>query len=343
MKLNYSRTRCRTLWVNGCLYLIPIALLFSFSCSDRTGKNTNSTNTNAQSVREAQGVAPFVFEGNVFANQAEFVESGARCGTTIPSEVEVRFVESRLEQFKANLRATGADLRPPGSVTINVHFHVINKGSGVENGDVPEGWITEQIAVLNRAYAGEGPGGTGARNPFRFVIASTDRTTNEAWFNATKDSAEERAMKRALRRGGAGDLNFYTTAGGGHLGWGTFPWLYAGDTEKDGVVCRYTSLPGSSSVPYNLGDTGTHEVGHWLGLFHTFQGGCSDPGDSVADTPAERSSTFGCPTGNDTCPDSPGADPVENFMDYTDDSCMFKFTEGQSAQMDAMHRQYRTP
>ena len=154
-----------------------------------------------------------------------------------------------------------------------------------------------------------------------------------------------REMKTALHVGGPDVLNFYiTNAGGVYLGWATFPFWYADDPTQDGVVVLYSSLPGGDCCEprvYNLGDTGTHEVGHWLGLFHTFQGGCAAIyNDFVADTPAERSPAFGCPVGRDTCPGA-GVDPIENFMDYTEDFCMYQFTSGQSARMEALGALYR--
>ncbi len=331
------------------LVLVALALTVVLSRSGQNAKAQTGEDMDAARVAQETGdktgspqidpdeYTPFEFNGYTWRSKKAFIESGGRCNTRPVDEFQASEINAALARFKAEQRGGETD-RPGGSVTVNVYFHVINRGTGISNGDVPQTWLTAQINVLNNAYSGA----TGGFNtPYRFVQAGVTRTTNTTWFNMTPGSNAEAQAKAALRVGGANALNFYTAnPSGGTLGWATFPWWYAGDPLDDGVVCLYSSLPGGSAAPYNLGDTGTHEVGHWLGLYHTFQGGCSANNDFVTDTAREKSPAFGCPAGRNTCSQA-GNDPITNFMDYTDDSCMFLFTAGQSARMDALSLQYR--
>jgi hypothetical protein len=276
-----------------------------------------------------------------------------RCMTKHPGPKAMDDIEkdhkARKAQREAKLGPGAAARSADGSITINVYVHVINKGPGIANGDVPLEMITAQINFLNTCYSGldtpTHPAPLANSNtPFRFALAGVDRTTNATWYTMSPGTMAEAQAKTALRVGGANTLNLYTAnPGQGLLGWSTFPWNYKSRSLDDGVVILYSSLPGGSAAPYNLGDTTTHEVGHWLGLYHTFQGGCNATNDLIDDTPAERSAAYGSPIGRDTCKDrkSPGLDPIYNFMDYTDDECMFQFTPKQADRMDSMWFAYR--
>lgn len=284
----------------------------------------------------AQGPA-FTLAGVAWPSQQAFIDSGARCATRELPGFEQRLLEIKERQVLAERAARGLPMASAAGGVIQVYFHVINVGPSESQGNVPNDQIAAQMQVLNDAYAASG---------YSFALAEVTRTTNAAWYTMAPDTAAEQEAKAALRQGGADALNVYSAnPGGGLLGWATFPSDYAGDPANDGVVILFSSVPGGTAEPYNLGDTATHEVGHWMGLYHTFQGGCGFRGDQVKDTPAERSPAYGCPVGRDTCtrPRQAGMDPTTNFMDYTDDACMVTFSGGQEARMDSQFTMYRRP
>ena len=218
---------------------------------------------------------------------------------------------------------------------VRTWIHVIREDLTVTGGNIPRAWIDDQIDVMNAGFGGDTGG---ADTGFAFELAGVTRTTNADWFHM-HSQGQDRKMKLALKRGGLRTLNIYTVDHRTLLG---YAWL-AQDAEKvgvlDGVVVHYQSLPGGNFEIYSEGDTAVHEVGHWINLFHTFDGGCNR-GDQVDDTAPEASPAFFCPEGRDTCADA-GLDPITNFMDYTQDNCMFEFSEGQAVRMQQAWAAYR--
>ena len=216
------------------------------------------------------------------------------------------------------------------TATIPVWFHVVAAGRAPNKGWVSDTQIRDQIAVLNSTFAGRRGG---VDTGFRFRLVGTTRTINAEWF-AQETFAAEHAMKSALQQGDSTTLNIYSTSGGGFLGWAYYPKIvvYQKFQVLDGVLIHFGSMPGGDIARFNLGFTATHEVGHYLGLAHTFDQGCQGHGDYVDDTPAMAIPTSRCPIGKDTCPE-PGLDPIHNYMDYSDDACYTEFTAGQRTRM----------
>jgi len=259
------------------------------------------------------------------------VELRRGCGVHITPEriqsAERRFNTNRLPPTAANATAT-----------IDIQFHVVAANQTLEGGWVQDAQIQKQVQVLNEDYKGTG---------LSWNLVNTSRIISQDWFDKVAPDADENlAMKQVFRVGNASVLNVYTVgfvtdpSAQGLLGYATFPADYKQNPKDDGVVVRYSTLPDGSSKPFNLGRTLTHEVGHWLGLYHTFQGGCSEEGDAVADTAPEATPASGCPAKRTTCPGG-NDDPIHNFMDYTDDSCMTDFTPGQATRMKAQTQLFR--
>jgi hypothetical protein len=186
-----------------------------------------------------------------------FAAQPARCGTKQPGTDEIAAIESGIAKGQ----------KKKASAVIPVWFHVISRGAGFANGELSDTMIRNQIRVLNEAYNGRTGG---ANTGFGFELAGVTRTTNQVWFEtAASDTSVELALKTALRRGTGNTLNVYTFDGGAYLGWAYFPSILTDRrySNLDGVVLDWRTLPGGSFDIYSEGDTGTHEVGHWLSLY----------------------------------------------------------------------------
>ncbi|KAI1108550.1 metalloprotease [Nemania sp. NC0429] len=253
------------------------------------------------------------------------------CGT--PDPTPQQFAESQAMLAKERLALSKGESRALAGFTVNTYFHVVASSNSLSGGYLTQTMLTNQLSVMNSAY---GPHG------ISFNLVGSDWTVNSNW----AADGNEQAMKKALRKGTYADLNVYFLGnlGGGLLGYCYFPTSShaSGSTNFiiDGCTILAQSVPGGTAAPYNLGGTVTHEVGHWMNLYHTFQGGCAAPGDSVDDTAPEASAASGCPTGRDTCRGG-AVDPIHNYMDYTDDACYTEFTAGQEARMYSAWSTYR--
>lgn len=261
-----------------------------------------------------------------------------------PSASEVGRYEARFSSaFEALPRAVRrATLQDEGrKVTIPVHVHAIQRSKNQVRASRSR--IKRQIRIMNRAYQGT-QSALSAKTRFRFELASIDRTVNKRWYSATFGDRAEHKMKRRLHKGGRATLNLYLSAPkwglGAVYGWATFPAEYARHPRLDGVVVNYAAMPNGKAKRRAKGDTAVHEAGHWLGLYHTFQGGCSKRNDRVGDTPRELETSYRCATGRDSCA-APGDDPVHNFMDYSHDNCRNQFTVGQSRRMNKQWAAFR--
>ena len=218
---------------------------------------------------------------------------------------------------------------------IQVVVHVVSASTGPRF-VVTDSLIGKQLSVLDKDFAEAG---------FAFDLKSVERTQVPA---LPKTAKALDALKSKLHKGDATTLNLYLLPDlkldrTDLLGISSFPWDAARHPKADGVSVLATSMPGGSADTYsNAGRTATHEVGHWLGLWHTFQGGCRDS-DHVSDTPAMAapSPLPRPPTTTDSCPNKPGNDPVHNPMNYIADDWVHGFTPQQVERMNKAWGKYR--
>lgn len=304
----------------------------------------------------APGGPVFAAGGESFATWRDyytsdyFQQTGRRCGKP-KNVIPPGFAPSDCSFTNTN---PSTDYDTVDIYEIPIVVHIIEHSNG--NGQISDALVHSQIDVLNedfRALVGT-PGAPGYDTGIQFVLATTDpggspttgitRTVNDTWFS---DSG---SYWNSLHWDTSKYMNIYTNEAGGNLGY--VPNLPQGGLSgdpSDRVVVLWSAFGRNSSggPPYDQGRTLTHEVGHYLGLEHTFNGGCASPtppscytsGDLICDTNSESAPNYGCPGGATSC-SSP--DPIENYMDYSDDTCMDQFTDEQSHRMRCSLLHYRS-
>lgn len=294
----------------------------------------------------------FVLGGLVMAQAPQrscaTMDVDARLRTEDPTYAANR---EAIEAFTENYIATEGER---AVVTIPVVVHVVYN---VAAENISDARIFEQIDVLTKDFrrlnadVGETPAyfaGVAADCEVSFCLATVDPsgnpTTGITRTSTTKTSfSTADDMKFATYGHVAWDRNKYLNLwvcdlGSGLLGYAQFP---GGAAATDGVVIDYAYFGVTGAgAPYNEGRTATHEVGHWLNLYHIWGDdgtGCGGS-DSVADTPNQADENYGCPGGTIriSCSNGPNGDMYQNYMDYTDDGCMNLFTAGQKTRMQAL-------
>ncbi|KAH8691096.1 hypothetical protein BGW36DRAFT_305009 [Talaromyces proteolyticus] len=277
------------------------------------------------------------------------------CGTNAPSAA----LKDAHQRFSSSLQRVMTE-SPESLPTIEIEtwFHVVSTSDQVNL--VTNEMIASQYVYLQRAYAN-------ASISYNFM--GVDRSINDTWAR----NGDDREMKRALRRGTYNSLNIYfqtdlqvsestSNVNSRHtkhridgiissrdsqsspnlLGFCSLPDPKINSSSSfddyitDGCNILAATMPGGSISHYNSGGTAIHEVGHWHGLLHTFQGescASTNEGDYIADTPQQSVATEGCPAIKDSCPNLPGLDAIHNFMDYSSDDCYQSFTNDQAARM----------
>jgi len=270
-----------------------------------------------------------------------FRARGLRCGTRVDAPVQ----ELR-SPSDCSLGATTIlpAYDPAGNprYRIPVVVHVLQSTSG--QGAIPDARILSQIEVLNedfQALAGT-LGQNGTDGGIEFFLATIDplgnpttgitRSVNDTWYADGGDYWSVLAWDPSRY------LNIYTNTASGNLGY--VPDLPQGGLvgeSRDRVVVLHSAFGRNAPIgpPFDLGRTATHEVGHYFGLYHTFEGGCDTAscytsGDRLCDTEPEAGPVFGCPASHVSCGTN---DPFTSYMDYSDDGCYMEFTPEQVNRM----------
>jgi len=257
-----------------------------------------------------------------------------------------------IEEFTQRFVERGGELTDRNAITIPVVVHVVYNTSAQ---NISEAQILSQINVLNADFrklnsdASLIPSaftGVAADAQIQFCLASVDPNGNPTngivRKSTTRSSFSTNNWVKYNANGGSNAwpadkyLNIWVcNLSNGVLGYAQFP---GGAAATDGIVCTFTAFgtTGTATAPFNKGRTATHEVGHWLNLRHIW-GDATCGTDYVNDTPTHNTANYGCPSfpHYSTCSGSP-LEMTMNYMDYTDDACMYMFSTGQSSRMNAL-------
>lgn len=251
--------------------------------------------------------------------------------------------------FTSAVFARPITVKPSDVITIPVVIHVLYN-QAVQN--ISDAQILSQLAVLNKDFRGLNEDRINVPVYFSALVADAGfefrlARTDAKGFATTGIIRKQTSIQmfstddriKSSSRGGddAWDRNRYLNIWIGNLAGGILGYTssFGGPAEKDGVVIQYTAFgtTGTVSAPFNMGRTATHEIGHWLNLIHIWGDTyCGD--DQVDDTPKQRSSNRGVPTGEKfSCEANGHGDMYMNFMDLTNDAAMCMFTKGQRERM----------
>jgi len=242
---------------------------------------------------------------------------------------------SLAERARHRRHSSGSAEHAGLQVTIPLEYYVCDPGDGSVAQAVTDKMLADQTSALNRAFSGADqctgrlayqPPSSNAR--IQFSTLGIVRIYRERKCgNDCSNNVQYLTRKVVPRVDGRIKVLICETES---LGLASFP----GEDDSWRILLMQPGvLPGAPTLDYNLGDTLVHEMGHYLGLYHTFEGGCGRVGDGIADTPKEKRPHYGCPTGNRWRKSCRSGDPVHNFMDYSDDKCLCSFSDGQVSDM----------
>ncbi len=256
-----------------------------------------------------------------------------------------------IESFTSNAIASGQVNMEKAVINIPVVVHVLYN-TAAQN--VSDAQIQSQLTVLNNDFRKLNSDWTNTPSTFTNLVADCEfnfclatvsptgaatsgiirKSTTVASFS-TNDAMKFNSQGGSDAWPSGQYLNLWVcNISGGILGYAQFP---GGASATDGVVINYTAFgtTGTAAAPFNKGRTATHEVGHWLNLRHIW-GDATCGNDLVSDTPVHNTSNYSCPSHPKTNSCGTSAEMFMNYMDYTDDACMYMFSSGQKSRMQAL-------